>query len=183
MNNESTVEQNIILHGRARMELTGIIEVESFTDVSVIAVSSLGNISVDGEELKIESFSTESGLLVICGKFDGFCYFGSTYHMAGCAFAHTNDIFAAGLVRKHGIERNKSVDLGFGNACYAADDRCCFSGNTVAADFLHIKEDAHQLIGFVFITSSNGSDLSHIYAALILHNYIPHFSIKLPKIF
>lgn len=91
MNNESIVEQNIILHGRARMELTGIIEVESFTDVSVIAVSSLGNISVDGEELKIESFSTESGLLVISGKFDGFCYFGRKAKKRGLFVKRSED--------------------------------------------------------------------------------------------
>lgn len=58
------------------MELTGITDVESFSDSSVIAVSTLGDISVDGEQLKVESFSADSGKLIINGKFDGVCYFG-----------------------------------------------------------------------------------------------------------
>ena len=76
MSNDSIIEQNVILTGRARMELSGISDVESFTDTSVIALSSLGNISIDGEELKIESFSADTGRLVVNGKFDSFCYFG-----------------------------------------------------------------------------------------------------------
>lgn len=76
MNNESSKEQNIILRSRSKMELSGIDDVESFTDNSVIALSALGNISIDGEQLKIESFSAETGELIISGKFDAFCYFG-----------------------------------------------------------------------------------------------------------
>ncbi len=76
MNNDSHTEQSIVLRDRARMELSGISDVESFSDTSVIALSSLGNISVDGEGLKIESFSTDTGRLVICGKLDAVCYFG-----------------------------------------------------------------------------------------------------------
>ena len=76
MNNVSLNEQNVTLSGRAKMELSGVSDVESFTDTSVIAETSLGSISIDGEELKIESFSAETGRLVVVGKFDGFCYFG-----------------------------------------------------------------------------------------------------------
>lgn len=76
MNNDSIIEQSIMLRDRARMELTGICDVESFSDTSVIALSSLGNISIDGESLKIESFSADTGKLVINGKFDAVCYFG-----------------------------------------------------------------------------------------------------------
>lgn len=76
MNNDSYKEQSVFLTDRSKLELTGICDVESFTDTSVIAVSVLGNISIEGEEIKIESFSVESGRLVIVGKFDSFCYFG-----------------------------------------------------------------------------------------------------------
>ncbi|MCI9449432.1 MAG: hypothetical protein HFE30_04175 [Clostridiales bacterium] len=77
MNNEINPEQNVLMLNRSRMELSGISEVESFTDENILALSSLGDISIDGEELKIESFSAESGKLVVNGKFDGFCYFGN----------------------------------------------------------------------------------------------------------
>ena len=76
MNNGTTVSQNVFMYSRSHVELDGISDVESFTDTCVIAVSSLGSISIDGEELKIESFSTDTGKLVVNGKLDGFCYFG-----------------------------------------------------------------------------------------------------------
>ena len=76
MNNGSYTEHSISLTGRVRMELTGVSDVESFTENSVIALSSMGNISIDGEELKIESFSTETGRLTVVGKNDAICYFG-----------------------------------------------------------------------------------------------------------
>ena len=76
MNNSLTTEQNVFMSGRSRLEVSGVTDVESFTDTSVIALSELGNLSIDGEELKIESFSSETGKLIVNGKFDGFYYFG-----------------------------------------------------------------------------------------------------------
>ena len=77
MNNGSYKEHSITLRDRSRLELSGISDVESFTENSVIAVSSLGNLSIEGEELKIESFSAETGRLAVAGKVDGFYYFGN----------------------------------------------------------------------------------------------------------
>ena len=76
MNNETEIDQSVHMSGRSRIELTGITDVESFSDTSVIACSSLGNISIDGEELKVESFSAETGRLIVNGNLDGFCYYG-----------------------------------------------------------------------------------------------------------
>lgn len=76
MNNETAIDQSVHMSGRSRIELTGITDVESFSDTSVIACSSLGNISIDGEELKVESFSVETGRLIVNGNLDGFCYYG-----------------------------------------------------------------------------------------------------------
>ena len=76
MNNETAIDQSVHMSGRSRIELTGITDVESFSDTSVIACSSLGNISIDGEELKVESFSAETGRLIVNGNLDGFCYYG-----------------------------------------------------------------------------------------------------------
>ena len=76
MNNSASVSQNVLMFNRSRVELDGIIDVESFTDQYVIAESALGKISLDGEELKIESFSAETGKLVVNGNFDSVYYFG-----------------------------------------------------------------------------------------------------------
>lgn len=80
MNNidTSTREQNVFMSDRTRMELTGIVDVENFTDESVIASSSLGSIAIEGQNIKIESFSSDTGILIVKGNFDSFCYFGAT---------------------------------------------------------------------------------------------------------
>ena len=75
MNNRENPTQNIVLTDRCRLEINGVLEVDSFTDNSVIAESVFGDISVDGEELKIDSFSTDTGKLSISGKIDGFFFF------------------------------------------------------------------------------------------------------------
>ena len=67
MNGTESVNQDVRLFSRKRMELTGIEEVESFTENSIEMRSSLGPLSVEGEGLKIESFSTEKGELLING--------------------------------------------------------------------------------------------------------------------
>lgn len=87
MNNVSIPEQNVSLEGRTRMELSGVSDVESFTDTSVIAETTLGCISIDGEQLKIESFSADTGRLIVVGKFDGFCYFGKESKKRGFFFS------------------------------------------------------------------------------------------------
>jgi sporulation protein YabP len=58
------------------MELTGIEEVESFGEEQITLRTELGMIAVDGHGLKIESFSTENGELIIVGEFDSFYYYG-----------------------------------------------------------------------------------------------------------
>lgn len=91
MNNLSYKEHSISLKDRARMELTGIEDVESFTDTSVIAVSVQGNISIDGEGIKIENFSVETGKLTVSGKFDAFCYFGRKLKKKGIFSRQSDD--------------------------------------------------------------------------------------------
>lgn len=68
---------DICLFSRKKMELTGIEEVESFTDEQVTVSSSLGMIAVEGKELKIESFNTENGNLKLNGaEIDSIYYYG-----------------------------------------------------------------------------------------------------------
>ena len=78
MNTENEKEHRATLISREYLDVTGILEVESFTDTSVVAASSLGTLSVEGEEIRIESFSSETGRLVVRGKIDGFFYYGDS---------------------------------------------------------------------------------------------------------
>ena len=68
--------QDICLFSCRRMELTGIEEVESFTDEQITVESSLGMIAIEGKNLKIESFRTECGSLIVNGEFDSLYYYG-----------------------------------------------------------------------------------------------------------
>ncbi len=70
------MEQNVCLFSRRRMELTGIDEVESFSEEQITLKTEMGMIAVDGNGLKIERFSTENGELIIIGEFDSFYYYG-----------------------------------------------------------------------------------------------------------
>ncbi len=68
--------QDICVFSRKRMELSGIEEVESFTEEAITVSSTLGMISIEGRALKIESFSVEKGELKINGEFDSVYYLG-----------------------------------------------------------------------------------------------------------
>ncbi len=67
-------QQDICIYQRKRIELSGIDEVESFTDNTIVMRSLLGTVTVEGEGLKIDRFSTEKGELVITGRFDSVYY-------------------------------------------------------------------------------------------------------------
>ena len=62
---ETNAGQNILLYQRQRAHLDGIAEVESFTSSEIVALSSLGRILVEGEDLHIDSFRTGN---IPCGK-------------------------------------------------------------------------------------------------------------------
>ena len=76
MNTDLKKEHKVTLISREYLEMTGIEEVESYTDSAVVAVSVMGGLTVEGEDIRIESFSSDSGKLLIRGKVDGFFYFG-----------------------------------------------------------------------------------------------------------
>lgn len=78
MENEQNVSHNAFVYNRKRLELSGISDVVSFSDSSVEADYSEGLVVVEGEDMKIEDFSGESGKLVIVGTINGFYYFGKT---------------------------------------------------------------------------------------------------------
>ena len=70
------MDQNVSLYARKRMELTGVEEVEGFSDTLVTLRTSLGRAAVEGNGLRIDSFSTEAGKLVILGEIDSLSYYG-----------------------------------------------------------------------------------------------------------
>ncbi len=76
MNEEATQAQNIFLYDRKKLEMTGIADVSAFSDTSVEMSYSGGMIAVEGTDLKIDSFSSETGHICITGVVNSFCYYG-----------------------------------------------------------------------------------------------------------
>ncbi len=76
MNSDNTRKpHSISLYNREKAEITGITEVESFHDTEILLACPFGDISIEGENLKIDSFSVESGKIIILGTVSGLFYF------------------------------------------------------------------------------------------------------------
>ena len=66
--------QNLILENRRRLSVSGVAEVDSFDDSFVRLQTSMGCLTVRGEELKIESLSVETGDMLLSGKIGELIY-------------------------------------------------------------------------------------------------------------
>lgn len=71
--NISTV-QNVIIENRKRLNISGVKDVSSFDDETVLLDTALGRMTVKGEELHIESFNTQTGDLMATGKVHAVVY-------------------------------------------------------------------------------------------------------------
>ena len=68
------VYQNVIIEGRKKLNISGVKNVTSFDDETVLLETYLGNMTVKGEGLHIESFNTETGDLSAVGKIHAVVY-------------------------------------------------------------------------------------------------------------
>ncbi len=64
----------MVLDDRRRLSLTGIIDVDSFDDGTIIAQTALGELHIEGEELQICRLNIESGDLSIEGNVTSLIY-------------------------------------------------------------------------------------------------------------
>lgn len=72
---EEKREQNVFLYSRSKLELTGISDVCEFCESSVEMAVDEGFIGVDGRDLKIEYFSSDSGKVCIHGEICAIVYY------------------------------------------------------------------------------------------------------------
>ncbi len=77
--NEKIVSGNhtVIIQNRSKINISGVAEVISFDEQTVSLKTEMGNLIVKGEQLKVDSFTVETGDLVINGDF-----FAMTYSVA-----------------------------------------------------------------------------------------------------
>ena len=64
----------IVLTGRERLEITGVEEVESFDENTIVMSTSLGALLVRGEGLHIETLSLDGGALKVEGRVESLSY-------------------------------------------------------------------------------------------------------------
>ena len=60
--------QNIILENRKNLTISGITDVDSFDEKEISLYTQLGELSVQGRELHIDSMSVETGDMTITGE-------------------------------------------------------------------------------------------------------------------
>lgn len=75
MNNESTRPHSVLIQDRSRAEMTGIREVESFNESGIELVCHDGAIAIEGDALKIDHFSVETGKISVLGRITGVFYY------------------------------------------------------------------------------------------------------------
>lgn len=67
-------ENNIFIENRAKIRITGVVDVDTFDDYNISIKTEDGFMVVGGEELKIIKLDVESGELLIEGKFNSLFY-------------------------------------------------------------------------------------------------------------
>lgn len=69
-----TMPHNITLKDRRLLTVSGVTDVDSFDDVEIVAYTDAGELTVRGEELKINRLNTETGELNVEGTIISLSY-------------------------------------------------------------------------------------------------------------
>ncbi len=72
--NVQKMEHMLSLDNRKLLSLSGISEVDSFDDKSVIACTDMGKLNITGENLNIKKLNLEAGELEVEGKISSLVY-------------------------------------------------------------------------------------------------------------
>lgn len=68
MNEHTLLPHKLVLHERKLLTVTGVTEVVSFDDTSVIAQTDLGTLVVQGENLQLKTLLPEGGQVTVEGN-------------------------------------------------------------------------------------------------------------------
>lgn len=73
-NNTGSMPHNLIMEQRKKLNVSGVCDVDSFDEKSVLAVTQLGELTISGSSLHIVSFSAEVGELCVEGSISSLTY-------------------------------------------------------------------------------------------------------------
>lgn len=76
MNGESGQIQNIILENRGKLTVTGVKDILTFDEESIILDTQNGILEILGSDLKVESLSLETGEIIAGGTINSLNYAG-----------------------------------------------------------------------------------------------------------
>ncbi len=74
MEENNHIIQNVIIENRKKLNISGVKQVVSFDDETVLLETALGRMTVKGENLKIDSFNTSTGDLTAIGMIHAVVY-------------------------------------------------------------------------------------------------------------
>jgi len=69
-------KSNLILENRKKLALSGVIEVISFDEQKIDLTTNLGNLTIKGEELKMNKLDVQNGDVTIAGNIASIVYNG-----------------------------------------------------------------------------------------------------------
>ena len=69
-----TASHQIILQDRCSLEMTGVSDLASFDENTVIATTSMGDLTIRGHNLNVRLLDLDSGLLTLEGKVEEMSY-------------------------------------------------------------------------------------------------------------
>lgn len=72
--NQMPVPHNVILEDRSRLTVSGVSDVDSFDEQTVIMFTQMGELTVKGEDLHINRLSLEMGELAVEGDIASLSY-------------------------------------------------------------------------------------------------------------
>ena len=74
MEENISINQNIIIENRKQLNISGVKDVPSFDDETIILETTQGKITVKGDGLHVESFNTNTGDLCASGRVHAVVY-------------------------------------------------------------------------------------------------------------
>ena len=69
-----TVPHQVVLHQRNLLDLEGVITVEHFDETTVVVCTSLGELTISGNDLHVRQLCLENGSLSVEGRIDALVY-------------------------------------------------------------------------------------------------------------
>lgn len=70
----SKAVQNVIIENRKKLSISGVKEIVNFDDETIILETSLARMTVKGENLRVESYNTDTGDLFATGTVHAVVY-------------------------------------------------------------------------------------------------------------